>query len=127
MVRFGNVEDSVPVAPPQEPSTTKGKLAEDVAGREETTEGPPDELYVEINEGTTSVPEDWEVEPGVLELEDAGDCVEVEVEERGTDVAAMFEFPPLESRREDSNEGSDSARALEIASANALVSGRETG
>ena len=110
-----------------EPPTTTGKLAEDVAGREETTEGPPDELYVEINEGTTSVPEDWEVEPGVLELEDAGDCVEVEVEERGTGVAAMFEFPPLESRREDSNEGSDSARALEIASANALVSGRETG
>ena len=107
--------------------TTTGKLAEDVAGREETTEGPPDELYVEINEGTTSVPEDWEVEPGVPELEDAGDCVEVEVEERGTDVAAMFEFPPLESRREDSNGGSDSARALEIACANALVSGRETG
>ena len=98
-----------------------------MAGREETTEGPPDELYVEINEGTTSVPEDWEVEPGVLELEDAGDCVEVEVEERGTDVAAMFEFPPLESRREDSNGGSDSARALEIACANALVSCRETG
>ena len=112
MLRFGNVEDSIPVAPPQEPPTTTGKLAEDVAGREETTEGPPDELYVEINEGTTSVPEDWEVEPGVLELEDAGDCVEVEVEERGTDVAAMFEFPPLESRREDSNRGSDSARVL---------------
>ena len=35
--------------------TTTGKLAEDVAGREKTTEGPPDELYVEINEGTTSV------------------------------------------------------------------------
>ena len=65
----------MPVAPPQEPPTTTGKLAEDVAGREETTEGPPEELYVEINEGTTSVPEDWEVEPGVLELEDAGDCV----------------------------------------------------
>ena len=127
MLRFGNVEDSVPVAPPQEPPTTTGKLAEDVAGREETTEGPPDELYVEINEGTTSVPEDWEVEPGVLELEDAGDCVEVEVEERGTDVAAVCEFPPLESRREDSNGGSDSARALEIAWASALVSGRETG
>ena len=121
------MEDSVPVASPQEPPTTTGKLAEDVAGREETTEGPPDELYVEINEGTTSVPEDWEVEPGVLELEDAGDCVEVEAEERGTGVAAMFEFPPLESRREDSNGGSDSARALEIACANALVSGRETG
>ena len=27
----------------------------------------------------------------------------------------MFEFPPLESGREDSNGGSDSARALEIA------------
>ena len=95
MLRFGNVEHSVPVAPPQEPPTTTGKLAEDVAGREETTEGPPDELYVEINEGTTSVPEDWEVEPGVPELEDAGDCAEVEAEERGTGVAAMFEFPPL--------------------------------
>ena len=109
MLRFGNVEDSVPVAPPQEPPTTTGKLTEDVAGREETTEGPPDVLYVEIKEGTTSVPEDWEVEPGVLELEDAVDCVEVEVEERGTDVAAVFEFPPLESRREDSNGGSDSS------------------
>ena len=95
MLRFGNVEHSVPVAPPQEPPTTTGKLAEDVAGREETTDGPPDELYVEINEGTTSVPEDWEVEPGVPELEDAGDCAEVEAEERGTGVAAMFEFPPL--------------------------------
>ena len=95
MLRFGNVEHSVPVAPPQEPPTTTGKLAEDVAGREETTEGPPDELYVEINEGTTSVPEDWEVEPGVPELEDAGGCAEVEAEERGTGVAAMFEFPPL--------------------------------
>ena len=126
MLRFGNVEDSVPVAPPQEPPTTTGKLAEDVAGREETTEGPPDELYVVINEGTTSVPEDGEVEPGVPELEDAGDCVEFESEERGTGVAAMFEFPPLESRREDSNGGSDSARALEIACANALVSGRKT-
>ena len=112
MLRFGNVEDSVPVAPPQEPPTTTGKLAEDVAGREETTEGPPDELYVEINEGTTSVPEDWEVEPGVPELKDARDCVEVESEERGPDVAAMFEFPPLESRREESNRGSHSARAL---------------
>ena len=39
----------------------------------------------------------------------------------------MFEFPPLESRREDSNAGSDSARALEIACASALVSSRETG
>ena len=126
MLRFGNVEDSVPVALPQEPPTTTGKSAEDVAGREETTEGPPDELYVEINEGTTSVPEDWEVEPGVPELEDAGDCLEVEAEERGTGVAAMFEFPPLESRREDSNGGSDSARALEIACANAPVSGRKT-
>ena len=95
MLRFGNVEDSVPVAPPQEPQTTTGKLAENVAGREETTEGLPDELYVEINEGTTSVPEDWEVQPGVPELEDAGDCVEVEAEERGTGVVAMFEFPPL--------------------------------
>lgn len=127
MLRLGNVDDSVPVAPPQEPPTTTGKLADDVAGREETTEGPPGELYVEINEGTTNVPEDWEVEPGVRELEDAGDCVEVEAEERGADVAAMFEFPPLESRREDSNGGSDSARAREIACANALVSGRETG
>ena len=105
MLRFGNVEDSVPVAPPQEPPGTTGKLAEDVAGREETTEGPPDELYVEINEGTTSVPEDWEVEPGVPELEDAGYCVEVEAEERGTGVEAMFEFPPLESRREVATEG----------------------
>ena len=60
------------------------------------------------------------------ELKDAGDCVEVEGEERGPDVAAMFEFPPLESRREDSNGGSDSARALEIGWANALLSGRET-
>ena len=98
-----------------------------MAGRKETTEGPPDELYVEINEGTTSVPEDWEVEPGVPELEDAGDCIEVEAEERGTGVVGMFEFLPHESRREDSTGGSDSSRALEIACANALVSGRETG
>ena len=39
----------------------------------------------------------------------------------------MFAFPPLESRREDSNVGSDSARALEIACAKELLSGRETG
>ena len=93
---------------------------EDVAGRVETIEEPP-------NEGTTSVPEDWEVGPGVPELEDAGDCVEVEVEERGPDVAAMFVFPSLESRRDDSNGGSDSARALQIACAKALLSGRERG
>ena len=41
-----------------------------------------------------------EVEQGLPELEEAGDCVEVEAEERGPDVAAMFAFPPLESRRE---------------------------
>lgn len=41
---------------------------------------------------------------------------------------AMFAFPPLESRQEDSNEGSDSVRAIEIASgAKELLSGRETG
>ena len=39
----------------------------------------------------------------------------------------MFAFPPLESQREDSNVGSDSARALEIACAKGLLSGRETG
>ena len=39
----------------------------------------------------------------------------------------MFAFPPLESRQEDSNEGSDSARAIEIARAKELLSGRETG
>ena len=44
--------------PPREPPTTIGKLAGNVAGREETTEGPPNELYVEINEGTKSIPED---------------------------------------------------------------------
>ena len=43
------------------------------------------------------------------------------------DVVAMFAFPPLESRQEDSNEGSDSARAIEIACAKELLSGRETG
>ena len=120
MLRFGNLEDSDPVAPPQEPPTTTGKLVEDVAGRVETIEEPP-------NEGTTSVPEDWEVGPEVPELEDAGDCVEVEVEERGPDVAAMSVFPSLESRRDDSNGGSDSARALQIACAKALLSGRERG
>ena len=40
---------------------------------------------------------------------------------------AMFVFPPLESRQEDSNEGSDSVRAIEIACAKELLSGRETG
>ena len=68
-----------------------------------------------------------EVEQGLPELEEAGDCVEVEAEERGPDVAAMFAFPPLESQREDSNVGSDSARALEIACTKELMSGRETG
>ena len=58
---------------------------------------------------------------------DAGDCVEFGAEERGPDVAAMFVFPPLESRREDSNRGSDSARALEMASAREFFSDRETG
>ena len=38
----------------------------------------------------------------------------------------MFAFPPLESRQEDSNEGSDSARAIEIACAKELLSDRET-
>ena len=39
----------------------------------------------------------------------------------------MFVLPPLESWREDSNEGSNSTRALEIACAKELLSGRETG
>ena len=39
----------------------------------------------------------------------------------------MFVFPLLESRRDDSNVGSDSARALQIACANELLSGRERG
>ena len=66
-----------------------------------------------MNEGTTSVPEDWEVEQGVPEL-DAGYCVEFEAEMTGPDVAAIFVFLPLEWRREDSNKGSDCTRALEI-------------
>ena len=43
-----------------------------------------------------SVPEDWEVEQGVHvpELEGARDCVELEAEERGLDVVAMFVFAP---------------------------------
>ena len=39
---------------------------------------------------------------------------------------AMFVFPPLESRREESNRGSDSARAVEMSCAKQLMSGRET-
>ena len=42
-------------------------------------------------------------------------------------IAGMFVFPPLESRGKDSNGSSDSARALEIACAKELLSGRETG
>ena len=44
LLRLGNVEDSEPVELTQEPPTTTGKLAEDVAGRVETTRGPPNEL-----------------------------------------------------------------------------------
>ena len=55
------------------------------------------------------------------------ETVKFEGESRGPDVVAMFAFPPLESRQEDSNEGSDSARAIEIACAKELLSGRETG
>ena len=39
----------------------------------------------------------------------------------------MFVFLPLESRREERNGGSDSARALEIACAKELMFGKETG
>ena len=67
------------------------------------------------------------VEKRAPELEDARDCVEFEAEERGSDVAAMVVFPPLESQREDSHGGSNCARALEIACAKELLSGRETG
>ena len=66
------------------------------------------------------------VEQGVPELEDARNGIEFETEERGPNVAGMFVFPPLESRGKDSNGGSDSARALEIACAKELLSGRET-
>lgn len=52
---------------------------------------------MEIYEGTTSVLENWDVEQGVPELKDVGDCVEFEAELRGPDVVAMFAFPPLES------------------------------
>ena len=36
------------------------------------------------------MPEDWEVELGVPECEDAKDCVEFEAKEGGLDIAAMF-------------------------------------
>ena len=66
--------------PPQEPPATMGKCFADEAGRVETTKGPP---------------KDWDVEPGVTELEDAGDCVEFQPETKEPDIAAMFVFPPL--------------------------------
>ena len=68
----------------------------------------------------------WDVEQGVPELKDVGDWIEFEAESRGPGVVAMFAFPPLESRQEDSNEGSDSTRAIEIACAKELLSDRET-
>ena len=89
------MEDTDANAPPQKPPTPTGKCSADEAGRVETTEGPPKVLNVEIKEGTTSVPEDWDVEPGVTEFEDAGDCVEFEAEMKEPDVADMFVFPPL--------------------------------
>ena len=67
------------------------------------------------------------VEQGVPELEDARDGIDFEAKERGPNVAGMFVFPPLESRGKDSNRSSDSGRALEIACAKELLSGRETG
>ena len=67
------------------------------------------------------------VEQGVPELEDARDGIDFEAKERGPNVAGMFVFPPVESRGKDSNRSSDSARALEIACAKELLSGRETG
>ena len=70
--------DSDRVAPPQEPPTTTGKLTGDMAGSVETTKGLRNELEAEINEGLASIPEDWEVEQGVPEPEDAGNCIECE-------------------------------------------------
>ena len=58
---------------------------------------------------------------------DAEDSAKFKAEVRVLDVTAMFEFPPLEPRREDNNSGSDSTRALEIACAKELLSSRETG
>ena len=63
------------------------------------------------------------VEQGVPEREDARDGIDFEAKERGPNVAGMFVFPPLESRRDDSNVGSDSVRALQIACAKELLSG----
>ena len=67
------------------------------------------------------------VEQDVPKLVDARDSIEFEAEERGPNVVGMFVFSPLESRGKGSNGGSDSARALEIACAKELLSGRETG
>lgn len=80
---------------------------------------------MDINEGATRVPDVVEVVHDVAEFEEDDERVE-KVETRGPAVAAMLTFPPEWCRSDDNTEGSDSARALEIACAKKSLSVRGT-
>lgn len=69
---------------------------------------------MDINEGATRIPDIVDVVHFVAELEEDDECVE-KVEARGPAVTAMLTFPPEWSRSDDNAEGSDSAKAVEIA------------
>lgn len=110
-------------APLEEPPTGNGGVVEDVVGGgEETTEGEPKVLYVEIKDGTTSVPDDVEDWQGLVEGK--GDNNGVELED-ATEPEAVDVFSPTCPQREDSRVGNESAKALEIAWERVLLSSEE--
>ena len=75
MLKLGGIGEPA-TAPLEEPPTTAGGSTADVAGRcEETREGEPNVLQVEMKDGTTRVPDVEDVKQGVVELKDGGNCV----------------------------------------------------
>ena len=112
--------DKGAAAPLEEPPTGNGGFVTDMAeGREDTTEGEPKVLYVEIKDGTTSVPDDEEGWQGLEEDKADSDGVG---SEDATEPKAVDVFSPTCPRREDSRAGNESAKALEIAWERALWS-----
>ena len=60
--RVGSMEENADVPPEEPPNVKGGNVLQVEEGREDTTVGEPRVLYVEIKDGTTSIPggvEDW--------------------------------------------------------------------
>ena len=110
--RVGGVEENIEAQPEEPPIDNGGNVVEVTGSREDATTGEPRVLYVEIKDGTASVPdcvEDWlwmvagTVDGDDIVADDVADPEDIDV------------LSPTCSRSDDSRAGSESARALEIA------------